>query len=50
MTMLSLDSQVLLLLCSHVGLRKDSELAPLTLREWNALARKIQTSIFKRPG
>ncbi len=50
MTMLSPDSQVLLLLCSHIGLRKDSDLAPLTLREWNPLARKIQASIIKRPG
>ncbi len=47
--MLSLDSQVLLLLCSHLGLGKDSDLAPLTLREWNPLARKIQASTFKRP-
>jgi len=47
--MLSLDSQVLLLLCSHVGLAKDSDLAPLTLREWNPLVRKIQASKFIRP-
>ena len=47
--MLSLDSQVLLLLCSHLGLEKDSNLAPLTLREWNPLARKIQASKFERP-
>ncbi len=48
--MLSLDAQVLLLLCSHLGLGKDSDLAPMTLREWNPLARKIQASTFKRPG
>ena len=48
--MLSHDSQVLLLLCSHLGLKKDSELKPLTLREWNPLARKIQASVFNRPG
>ena len=30
----SLDSQVLLLLCSHLALADDSELTPLTLREW----------------
>ena len=47
--MLSLDSQVLLLFCSHLGLAKDSDLAPLTLREWNPLARKIQASKFIRP-
>jgi DNA processing protein len=48
--MLSLDSQVLLLVCSHLGLAGDSELAPMTLREWNPLALKIQNSVFKRPG
>ena len=47
--MLSPDSQVLLLLCSHVGLEKNSDLTPLTLREWNPLARKIQASQFIRP-
>ena len=46
--MLSLDSQVLILLCSQLGLAKE-ELTPLTLREWNTLARKIQASSFKRP-
>ncbi len=48
--MLSLDAQVMLLLCSHLGLEKDSILVPLTLREWNLLARKIQASNFNRPG
>ena len=47
--MLSRDSQVLLLLCSQLGLTKDSEPAPLTLREWNPLARKIQASALERP-
>ena len=47
--MLSDDSQVLLLLCSHLGLSKDDDLTPLTLREWNALARKIQLSALNRP-
>jgi DNA processing protein len=47
--MLSLDSQVLLLLCSHLSLAKDTELVPLTLREWNPLAYKIQASKFNRP-
>jgi len=47
--MLSPDSQVLLLLCSHVGLAKDSDLTPLTLRGWNPLARKIQASSYNRP-
>lgn len=48
--MLSLDSQVMILLCSHLALAKDDELAPLTLREWNPLARKIQTSPYNRPA
>ncbi len=47
--MLTNDSQVLLALCSHLGLAKDSDLSPLTLREWNPLVPKIQTSAFKRP-
>jgi predicted Rossmann fold nucleotide-binding protein DprA/Smf involved in DNA uptake len=47
--MLSLDTRVLLLLCSHLGLAKDADLAPLTLREWNPLAHKIQASDFRRP-
>lgn len=47
--MLSIDSRVLLLLCSHIGLDKDTDLSPLTLREWNPLARKIQSSKFDRP-
>jgi len=47
--MVSLDSQVLLLLCSHIGLGNDNDLVPLTLHEWNPLARKIQASTFKRP-
>jgi DNA processing protein len=38
---LSLDSLVLLLLCSQLGLEDDSS-TPLTLREWNPLARKLQ--------
>ena len=47
--MLSLDSQVLILLCSHLGIGRDEELSPLTLREWNPLARKIQGSSLNRP-
>ena len=48
--MLSLDSQVLILLCSHLGLNKDDTLSPLKLREWNPLARKIRDSSLNRPG
>jgi DNA processing protein len=40
---------VLLLLCSRLGLANDTDLAPLTLREWNPLARKILASNFIRP-
>jgi predicted Rossmann fold nucleotide-binding protein DprA/Smf involved in DNA uptake len=41
--MLSPDSLVLLLLCSHLGLEIDT-IPPLTLREWNPIARKLQTA------
>jgi len=48
--MLSLDALALLLLCSHLGVTRENDILPLTLREWNPLARKIQASVFKRPG
>lgn len=41
--MITRDAQVLLLLCSYLGLGKRAELAPLTLREWNLLARRLQS-------
>jgi DNA processing protein len=44
------DSQTMLLLCSHLGLPAGDELKPLTLREWNPLALKLQASSLKRPG
>ena len=44
------DSQVILLLCSQLGLSSSGELNALTLREWNPLARKIAASEMKRPG
>jgi predicted Rossmann fold nucleotide-binding protein DprA/Smf involved in DNA uptake len=47
---LSPDSQAILLLCSHLGLPVNPDPAPLTLREWNALARKILSSPLQRPG
>lgn len=43
---LSPDSQTLLLLCSHLGLDDDS-IQPLTLREWNPLARKLQAAALR---
>jgi DNA processing protein len=46
---LSPDSQVILLLCSHLGFSSDPDTAPFTLRDWNPLARKLQTSSL-RPG
>jgi len=44
------DAQALLLLCSQLGLPAQADLAPLTLREWNPLARKVQASSLARPG
>jgi len=46
---ISLDSQAILLLCSHIGLLSDSGYSSLTLKEWNPLARKLQ-SFSMRPG
>lgn len=46
---LSPDSQTLLLLCSHLGLSSASEYAPMTLKNWNPLAKKL-LSISKRPA
>lgn len=46
---LSPDSQVILLLCSHLGLSTNPETVPLTLREWNLLTRKLQANSM-RPG
>lgn len=47
--LLSPDSQVILLLCSHLALPSDSDVAPLTLREWNPLARRLQDASLQ-PG
>lgn len=46
---LSPDSQALLLLCSHLGLSSSPEFAPLTLKDWNPLAKKLQ-SLTMRPA
>lgn len=43
------DSQAILLLCSHLGLSPEAGPAPLTRREWNPLARKIQASPLRHP-
>jgi DNA processing protein len=47
---LSPDSQAMLLVCSQLGLLNDSDNPPLTLREWNLLARKLANSSLARPG
>ena len=46
---ISLDSQAILLLCSHIGLLSNSEYASLTLKEWNPLAKTLQSNSM-RPG
>ena len=43
------DAQAILLVCSQLG-AKASGAAPYTLREWNALARKVAASPLQRPG
>src|SRR5260370_14197097 len=49
--LMSDDGAVVAMLCSHLGLGGSDEatVAPLTLREWNALARKIHDSEIKSP-
>jgi DNA processing protein len=44
---LSSDSQVMLMLCSHLGLPSKPVQYPLILRDWNPLARKLQTESLK---
>ncbi len=46
---ISADSQAILLLCSHLGLSSGSESVPLTLKDWNPLAKKLQ-SLSLRPA
>jgi len=41
------DAQTILLLCSHLGLPPEPEFPPLTLREWNPLARKLQAASLR---
>lgn len=47
---LSPDSQVMILLCSHLGLPSDPDPAPYTLRDWNPLARKLQEVSLRPAG
>ncbi len=48
---ISADSHAVLLLCSNLAIPKgmESEYKPLTLTEWNSLAKKIAASSLKRP-
>ena len=43
------DSQALLLLCSHLALSSSIGYSPLSLRDWNPLAKKMQ-SLSMRPA
>lgn len=44
------ESQTILLLCSHLGLPAQPDPAPLTLREWNPLERKLASSALGNPS
>jgi len=44
---LSDNSLTILLLCSHLALPKDPDPAPLTLRQWNPLVRKLTASSMR---
>src|SRR6185437_7222969 len=46
------DSAAVVMLCSRLGLSDgiESTVSPLTLKEWNALARRIHESELARPG
>lgn len=46
---ISIDSQAILLLCSHLGLQPNPDPAPFTLKDWNPLTKKLQ-AVSLRPG
>lgn len=48
--MISPDAQAIIMLCSYLGLPVDPDPKPLTLREWNSVARKLATSTLARPA
>src|SRR2546425_178268 len=48
--LMSDDGIVIVMLCSQLALSDGFEAAPLTLKEWNALARKIHDSDLRQPG
>ena len=47
---LTADAQAMVLLCSHLGLATGAAPDPLTLREWNPLARQLRNTPLARPG
>lgn len=47
---LSPDACAMLMACSYVGLERTGAVTPLTLKEWNILASKIQLSPLRTPG
>jgi DNA processing protein len=47
---LTADSQAIVILCSHLGLPEEPDFKPLTLREWNSLARRLLDSPLGSPG
>lgn len=47
---LSPDAQVLLLLCSTLGLARGGDLLPLAQNEWNDLAQRLAQSELQGPG
>ncbi|MEA3327835.1 MAG: DNA-processing protein DprA [Chloroflexota bacterium] len=48
--MISNDTLSMIMICSRLGLEEKPDPKPFTVREWNPIARKIQTSSLKRPG
>lgn len=47
---ISADGQAMLMLCSHVALPAKVDPPPLTLREWNPLARRLRESSLRSPA
>jgi len=43
----SADSQVILSLCSHLGLSSQSDVSPLSTREWNSVARRLYANTIQ---
>ncbi len=44
---ISIDSQAIILLCSRLGLSSDSEVKSFTLKEWNPLAKALNSSSLR---